>query len=124
MSLKFKKKKTHNDSRLGHHIGNFFGPGKAPALREHGGLESLMFRKADQKKHDHPGTPNNPVFYGCFNWMIPNHYIENGCFTKHPQKNSCLGYKDNIIISEFFQPICLNHHCHLGHRQVILASMR
>ena len=21
---------------------------------------------------------------GCFHWMIPNLYIENGCFTKHP----------------------------------------
>ena len=32
-------------------------------------------------------------FYGCFNWMIPKHYIKNGCFTKHPLKNSCLGYQ-------------------------------
>ena len=34
-----------------------------------------------------------PVFYGCFNWMIPNHYIKNGCFTKHPLQNGCLGYQ-------------------------------
>ena len=34
-----------------------------------------------------------PVFIGCFNWMIPNHYIKNGCFTKHPLKNGCLGYR-------------------------------
>ena len=34
-----------------------------------------------------------PVFYGCFNWMIPNHYIKNGCFTKHPLKNGGLGYQ-------------------------------
>ena len=30
-----------------------------------------------------------PVFYWCFNWMIPNHYIKNGCFTKHPLKHGC-----------------------------------
>ena len=30
---------------------------------------------------------NEPVFYGCFNWMIPNLYIKNGCSTKHPLKN-------------------------------------
>ena len=37
-----------------------------------------------------------PVVYGCFNWMIPNHYIKNGCFTKHPLKNCCLGYQDYL----------------------------
>ena len=26
---------------------------------------------------------------GCFNWMIPNLYIGNGCFTKHPFLNGC-----------------------------------
>ena len=30
---------------------------------------------------------------GCFNWMIPNHYIKNGCFTKHPLEIGCLGYQ-------------------------------
>ena len=40
-----------------------------------------------------PGTPNNQFFYGCFNWMIPNHYIKDGCFTKHPLKDGCLGYQ-------------------------------
>ena len=25
-----------------------------------------------------------PVLYGCFNWMIQNLYMGNGCFTKHP----------------------------------------
>ena len=29
---------------------------------------------------------------GCFNWMIPNLYLGNGCFTKHPFKTGCLGY--------------------------------
>ena len=31
---------------------------------------------------------------GCFNWMIPNLYIGNGCFTKHPFKTGCLGYQE------------------------------
>ena len=40
------------------------------------------------------GTPNNQFFfYGCFNWMIPNHDIKDGCFTKHPLKNGGLGYQ-------------------------------
>ena len=30
---------------------------------------------------------------GCFNWMIPNLYIGNGCLTKHPFKTGCLGYQ-------------------------------
>ena len=29
----------------------------------------------------------------CFNWMIPNLYVGNGCFTKHPFKTGCLGYQ-------------------------------
>ena len=24
-------------------------------------------------------SSKQPVLYGCFNWMIPNHYIQNGC---------------------------------------------
>ncbi len=28
-----------------------------------------------------------PVRYGCFNWMIKNLYMGNGCLTKHPFKN-------------------------------------
>ena len=35
-----------------------------------------------------------PVFYGCFNLMIPNHCINNGCFTKHPLKDGCVGYQE------------------------------
>ena len=27
--------------------------------------------------------PKQPFINGCFNWMIPNLYIGNGCFTKH-----------------------------------------
>ena len=29
-------------------------------------------------------NPKQPFVNGCFSWMIPNLYIENGCFTKHP----------------------------------------
>jgi len=29
-------------------------------------------------------NPKQPFINGCFNWMIPNLYIENGRFTKHP----------------------------------------
>ena len=36
---------------------------------------------------------------GCFNWMIPNHYIVNGCFTKHPFKIGCSGYQVLIFIN-------------------------
>ena len=45
-----------------------------------------------------PGTPNNQFLHGCFNWKIPNHYTKNGCFTKQPLKNGCLGYQVYIII--------------------------
>ena len=36
---------------------------------------------------------NHPFIYGCFNWMIQNLYIGNGCFTKHPFKTGCLGFQ-------------------------------
>ena len=32
-----------------------------------------------------------PFINGCFSWMIPNLYMENGCFTKHPLKNWLFG---------------------------------
>ena len=34
---------------------------------------------------------------GCFSWMIPNLYIKNGGFTKHPFKTGCLGFQVNIF---------------------------
>ena len=37
-----------------------------------------------------------PFINGCFNWMIPNLYIGNGCFTKHLFINGCLGFQENI----------------------------
>ena len=44
-------------------------------------------------------TPGNylglkqPFINGCFNWMIPNLYIENCCFTNHAFINGCLGFQ-------------------------------
>ena len=38
-------------------------------------------------------NPKQPFINGCFNWMIPNLYIENGCFTKHPFISGCLGFQ-------------------------------
>ena len=35
----------------------------------------------------------NPGSRKGFNWMIPNHYMKNGCFTKHPINNGCLEYQ-------------------------------
>ena len=31
---------------------------------------------------------------GTGDWMIPNLHIGNGCFTKHPFLNGCLGFQD------------------------------
>ena len=44
-------------------------------------------------------NPKQPFTNGCFNWMIPNLYIENGCFTKHPFINGCLGFQ---VYIEFY----------------------
>ena len=38
-------------------------------------------------------NPKQQDFYGCFNWMIPNLYLGNGCFTKRPCKTGCLGFQ-------------------------------
>ena len=39
-----------------------------------------------------------PFFIGCFSWMIPNLYIKNGCFTKHPLKTGCLGFQVRMLL--------------------------
>ena len=38
-------------------------------------------------------SPKQPVINGCFNWMVPNLYIGNGCFTKHLFINGCLEFQ-------------------------------
>ena len=40
----------------------------------------------------------------CFHWMIPNLYIGNGCFTKHPLKIGCLGFQD--LLYQLVSRIC------------------
>jgi len=37
----------------------------------------------------YPWNPKQPFIHGCFNWMIPNLYLGNVCFTKNPLKNGC-----------------------------------
>ncbi len=48
-------------------------------------------------------NPKQPFINGCFNWMIPNLYIGNGCFTKHLFINGCLGFQE--YNPTFFQSI-------------------
>ena len=45
-------------------------------------------------------NPKQPFINGCFNWMIPNLYIGNGCFTKHLFINGCLGFQ--VVNLEFW----------------------
>ena len=47
-------------------------------------------------------NPKQPFINGCFNWMIPNLFIENGCFTKHPFKTGCLGFQEGMFFFLFF----------------------
>ena len=41
----------------------------------------------------HAWNLKQPFINGCFNWMIPNLYIGNGCFTKRLFINGCLGFQ-------------------------------
>jgi len=68
-------------------------------------FDELLTGKKQPKKFNLLGTwtvdtyswnPKQPDFYGCFNWMIPNLYLGNGCFTKHPFKRGCLGFQVQI----------------------------
>ena len=47
---------------------------------------------------DYSWNPKQPFINGCFNWMILNLYIGNGCFTKHPFINGWLGFQ--ALLSE------------------------
>ena len=51
---------------------------------------------------------------GCFDWMIPNHYIKKCCFTKHPLKNGCLGYQVYV----FKWPLTLYEIIQEGHPNI------
>ena len=44
-------------------------------------------------KNTHPWNSKHPFLIGCFSWMIPNLYIKQVCFNKHPIKNGCLEYQ-------------------------------
>ena len=58
-------------------------------------------RVATRRRMDHSwrltcrlGTLNNHLFNACFNWMIPNLYLGNACFTISIQnRTGCLGYQ-------------------------------
>ena len=52
------------------------------------------------QKQKYTWNPKQPFTNGCFNWMIPNLYIGNGCFTKHLFINGCLGFQ--VDMSRFF----------------------
>ena len=50
---------------------------------------------------------NQPLFIGCFNWMIPNLYMKNGCCTKHPFKTGCLEFQKQMYRHLIFlAPFC------------------
>ena len=52
-----------------------------------------------------------------FNWMIPNLYIENCCFTKHSFINGCLGSRHGIPL--WFSYRSLNNSCDPTPRNVM-----
>ena len=62
------------------------------------GLMCLMFLR---RKPTGTAAWNSkqPLFYGCFKWMIPNHCIENCGFAKHPLKTGCLEFQ---VVHFFF----------------------
>ena len=46
-----------------------------------GGLCNVSFFPRKWPSFTMTWNSKEPVFYGCSHWMIPNHYIKNGCFT-------------------------------------------
>ena len=50
-------------------------------------------------------NPKQPFINGCFNWMIQNLYMGNGCLTKHPLKTGCLEFQ--VCINKY-GPMVLN----------------
>ena len=58
-------------------------------------------------------NPKQPFINGCFNWMIPNLYLGNGCFTKHPSINGCLEFQ-----------VIIYYYDHTLHSQMLLSNMK
>ena len=53
--------------------------------------------EGEKKSKLHLEPQGQPFINGCFNWMIPNLYIGNGCFTKHLFINGCLGFQASDV---------------------------
>ena len=47
-------------------------------------LKQTLQRQGDTKTTCSSWNPKQPFINGSFNWMIPNLYMEHGCFNKHP----------------------------------------
>ena len=67
-----------------------FSPGKS--------LSRFVHKKLGRMNKNYLEPQGQPFINGCFNGMIPNLYIENGCFTKHPFINGCLGF---LVVGSF-----------------------
>ena len=44
-------------------------------------------------------NPKQPCINGCFKWIFPNIYIENGGLAKHPFETGCLGFQVSMHAS-------------------------
>ena len=62
---------------------------------------SWSFNQLKDKRMRSTWNSKQPVFNECFNWMIPNHYIKNGCLTKHPLKTGCLEFQEERWVYKF-----------------------
>ena len=58
-----------------------------------------MILREKQGRTNGTWNPKQRFINGCFNWMIPNLYIEKGCFTKHPSINGCLGFQVGLEVN-------------------------
>ena len=55
--------------------------------------------------HPNLEPQGQPFINGCFNWMIPNLCIGNGCFTKHLFLNGCLGFQEKWRVFSRFETL-------------------
>ena len=91
---------------------------RQPGLQKRAGLFFVFQRVGTQvprlyaffKQKRKKWNPKQPFINGCFNWMIPNLYIGNGCFTKHLFINGCLGFQAGVKCYRNFSP-CQNSKC-------------